>query len=232
MKNYRKLLFVSFLISFVFVIVMSGCKKDKDDDDIQIPVNVVDADGNVYNTIKIGDQVWLKENLKATKYRNGSSIPFITDNTEWGTLSTPGFSWYGNSQSTYGNNYGALYNWYAVKTGNICPEGWHVPSDAEWTTLVTYLGGDTEAGGKLKATTLWTAPNTGATNESNFTAFPGGYRFLDGESYSITEYGYWWSSTEFNSNDGYYRLLYYDSKVVNKGNFSKKYGFSVRCMMD
>ncbi len=232
MKKKIMFMYPLLLVAVFSLIVVSACKKDEEDP--PPPTTVTDADGNVYNTVVIGTQVWLKENLKTTKYRNGSPIPAVTDQTEWGTISTPGVCWYENSQSNYGNTYGAIYNWYAVKTGNICPTGWHVPTDAEWTTLVTFLGGESVAGGKMKetGTTHWNTPNTGATNESGFTALPAGYRYLDGGYYDNGNYGYWWSASEFDSGDGLFRLIYFDDKVVEQGNFSKKYGFSVRCVMD
>jgi len=137
-----------------------------------------DIDGNVYNTITIGTQIWMKENLKTTKYNDGSSIPLVTDNTAWINLSTPGYCWYNNDAATYKSAYGAMYNWYTVNTGKICPPNWHVPTDTQWETLITYLGGKIIAGGKMKetGTAHWTSPNIGATNETGFTALPGGYR--------------------------------------------------------
>ena len=109
--------------------------------------NVVDIDGNVYHTVTIGTQVWMVENLKTTKYNDGTAIPLVTDNTAWGALTTPGYCWYNNDSATYKNTYGALYNWYAVNTGKLAPTGWHVPTDSEWTVLTTYLGGQSVAGG-------------------------------------------------------------------------------------
>lgn len=231
----RKTMYFIYPLLFIamFSILVTACKKDEEEE-TPPPTSVTDADGNVYNTVVIGTQVWLKENLKTTKYRNGTAIPLVTDQSEWGGLTTPAVCWYENSQTNYGNTYGAIYNWYAVKTGNICPTGWHVPTDAEWTTLVNFLGGENVAGGKMKetGTTHWNMPNTGATNESGFTALPGGYRFTDGGFYDVANFGYWWSASEFNAADGFFRLIYFDDRVVEKGNFSKKYGFSVRCLMD
>jgi len=125
---------------------------------------VSDIDGNYYKTIQIGSQIWMAENLKTTRYNDGSNIPLVTDNTAWSNLTTPGYCWYNNDAATYKNVYGALYNWYAVNTGKLCPSGWHVPSEYEWTLLVNYLGGVYAAGGKLKetGTTHWYSPNAGA----------------------------------------------------------------------
>ncbi|MBA7544886.1 hypothetical protein ES705_37247 [subsurface metagenome] len=158
---------------------------------------VTDYEGNVYQTITIGSQEWMCENLKLTKYADGTAIPLVTNSTEWGNLTTPGYYWYNNDEPTYANTYGALYNWYTVEKGNLCPTGWHVPTDAEWTTLTDYLGGASVAGGKLKetGTAHWSYPNTGATNESGFTALPGGGRSLNGTFGYVGSSGGWWSST-------------------------------------
>jgi uncharacterized protein (TIGR02145 family) len=146
------------------------------------PGEVTDVDGNVYKTLTIGTQIWMTENLKTTKYSDGSDIPRVTDNTEWSSLTTGALCWYKNDEATYRNLYGAYYNFHAVNTGKLCPTGWHVPTDTEWTELTTYLGGINNTGGKLKETGtifasppgLWRHPNTDATNETGFTARPGG----------------------------------------------------------
>jgi uncharacterized protein (TIGR02145 family) len=186
---------------------------------------ISDIEGNVYHIVTIGTQVWMAENLKTTRYSNGTSIPLVTDNSAWGNLTTPGYCWYNNDEATYKNTYGALYNWYTINTGNLCPTGWHVPTDAEWTTLTTYLGGESVAGGKLKetGTAHWTSPNIGATNESGFTALPGGDRIYDGTFYTIGSYGWWWS-------EGDARRLR-DGNVF-RSNSDKRDGFSVRCLRD
>ena len=153
---------------------------------------VVDIDGNVYHTVTIGTQVWMVENLKTTKYNDGTAIPLVTDSAAWDELTTPGYCWYNNDSATYKNPYGALYNWYAVSTGKLAPTGWHVPTDSEWAVLTTYVGntyygGLDSAGGALKSTdkTYWLSPNTGATNSSGFSALPGGFRDYVGTFYSI-----------------------------------------------
>lgn len=195
---------------------------------------VTDIDGNVYNTVTIGTQIWMVENLKVTKYNNGTAIPLITDGAAWTSLTTPGYCWYNNDYTTYGSVYGALYNWHTVNTGNLCPIGWHVPTDAEWTTLTDYLGGLSIAGGKLKetGTSHWAIPNTGATNESGFTALPGGWRGYDGSFHDITYTGYWWSSTQ-NGSSAWERELYQGNATVSRnGSNSKFVGFSVRCKKD
>jgi uncharacterized protein (TIGR02145 family) len=159
-----------------------------------------DIDGNVYKTIQIGSQTWMAENLKTTKFSDGTSIPNVTDLSVWDALTSPGYCWCLNNASTYKAVYGALYNWYTVNTGKICPAGWHVPSYDEWNILSTFLGGLDVAGGKLKetGTTHWQSPNEGATNESGFTALPGSMRDVTadfGSGDEIGIYGNWWSST-------------------------------------
>lgn len=199
--------------------------------------SVTDGDGNTYRVIQIGTQYWLSENLRTTKYNDGTAIPLVTDGSTWGALTSPAYCWYNNDAAGYGATYGALYNWYTVSSAanggkNICPVGWHVPTDTEWTTLTTYLGGLAVAGGKLKetGTTHWTSPNTGATNSSGFTALPGGYRTT---SFSyIGQRGYWWSSTESNPTNGIYRSLVYNQASVTTGNIAKTRGCSVRCIKD
>ena len=195
---------------------------------------VVDFDGNGYDTIHIGTQVWMKQNLKTTHYKNGTIIPNVTSSSTWSGLSTGARCYYNNDSLTYANTYGALYNWYAVNTGNLCPTGWHVPSDVEWTTLTTYLGGESIAGGKLKEAGFlhWNSPNTGATNETGFTALPGGFRDFSGAYYDIGYSGNWWSSTEYDTASTWYRDMNYYYGNVYRDSFNKTSGFSVRCLRD
>jgi uncharacterized protein (TIGR02145 family) len=223
-----------FLLISLLIVILT-CKKDSDDSNNNSNNNnssgkVTDADGNVYNTVIIGTQCWMKENLKTTKYNDSTAIPNVTDNTAWVQLSTPGYCFYNNDVATYKNTYGALYNWYAVNTGKLCPAGWHVPSDAEWQVLVDYLGGDHVAGGKLKSTSGWNSPNTGATNSSGFTALPGGNRG-DGSWYKGYS-GTWWSSTEEISTHAWERNLGWNSSDMYKYASGKYDGYSVRCVRD
>lgn len=190
-----------------------------------------DFDNNNYATVQIGTQTWMAENLKTTHYKNGAAIPNVTDSLTWITLTTGAYCDYNNTPAN-STTYGRLYNWYAVNTGNLCPTGWHVPTDAEWTTLTTYLGGESIAGGKLKATTLWDSPNTGATNSSGFTAFPGGYRYLSGTFNKIGNHGYWWSSTEGSTTNAWRRNMGYNGGYVFRSISGKDSGFSVRCLRD
>jgi uncharacterized protein (TIGR02145 family) len=204
------------------------------------PSSVTDIDGNSYNVVSIGSQCWTKENLKTTRYSNGVAIPIVTDDTSWESLSTDAYCWYDNNYNTYGSIYGALYNWYTVETDNLCPSGWHVPSDAEWTQLINYLGGDSVAGGKMKeiGTTHWNSPNTGANNSSSLTGLPGGYRVGNyGTNNPFDNIGYmggWWSTTEINSTNAFLRLLSFnDTNVLRLYYYNDKVtGLSVRCLKD
>jgi uncharacterized protein (TIGR02145 family) len=213
-------------------------------DDITFTTNQTDIDGNIYHTIAIGTQVWMKENLKTTKYNDGTAIPNITDNTAWVTLNTGAYSDYSNTPAN-STTYGRLYNWYVVDNNaatkvasnggkNVCPTGWHVPGDAEWTTLTTSLGGESVAGGKLKeiGLTHWLTPNIGATNEMDFTALPGGTRNEDGTCDGIGIGGDWWSSTEYSAMIAWGRYMIYNDAVVPKDDVSKIDGISVRCVRD
>ena len=201
---------------------------------IQTSQPLEDIDGNVYNTIKIGNQTWMGRNLKTTKYNDGIPIPLITDSTAWAALSSPGYCWYNNEISSFKPLYGALYNGYTVGTGKLCPAGWHVPDDSEWNALITYLGGEMVAGEKLKETGLdyWVSPNTGANNESGFTALPGGLRYYDGKFHDFGFSGYWWSSTEYSESRAFFRYMDYEYSNVFRFNNLKKIGFSVRCLKD
>jgi len=200
--------------------------------------NVSDIDGNSYKTVQIGNQVWMAENLKTSKYSDGTTIPNITDNNQWQNNTTGAWAYY-NNDAANNAKYGKLYNWYAVSkttngNKNLCSTGWHVPTDAEWTVLTEYLGGEIVAGGKLKevGTTNWNSPNTGSTNTSLFTGLPGGLRDDSGYYGNIGFNGSWWSSTEFNTYNAWYRYLYYNNGRADSSNFYKESGFSVRCLRD
>jgi uncharacterized protein (TIGR02145 family) len=193
---------------------------------------ITDNDGNMYYTVTIGSQVWMAENLKTTKYNDGTDIPNVTDVNQWANLYTPAYCWY-NNDIGYKETYGALYNFYTVNTGKLCPAGWHIPTDAEWSTLTDYLG-ESVAGSKLKetGTTHWYKPNTGATNETGFTALPGGYRHHDGNFYAIDYLGQWWSSTEYITTYAYGRSMYTLNSDVYRYYNSKEMGSYVRCVKD
>ena len=191
-----------------------------------------DADGNSYKTVQIGSQVWVAENLKTTVYNDGTPIPLVTGNVNWPALSTPGYCWF-NNDAYYKNSVGALYNWYAINTSKICPIGWHVPIDAEWTTLTDYLGGESIGGVKIKEVGMshWTDPTPEATNESGFTALPSGARDPGGY-FSFSWHAFWWSSTEGDVNRAWGRTLYDAQSNVERGTFVKTVGASVRCVKD
>jgi uncharacterized protein (TIGR02145 family) len=201
--------------------------------------SISDIDGNLYYTVDIGTQVWMAENLRTTKYNDNTDIPLVTDNTAWSVLTTPGYSWYRNDETTYKSTYGALYNWFTVDAAsnggkNVCPVGWHVPGDSEWTTLTTFLGGDAAAGDKLKETgiTHWLSPSTEPTNETGFTALPGGYRVTEGLYGSVGNEGKWWSSTMYNGPIAWYRYMYFNISYVGRDGSYKPYGLSIRCLRD
>jgi len=231
------------LILGVFLVLATGCKNDDENDN---PENTFTdtRDGTVYQTVTIGDQVWMAENLRY--------LPSVVGPGS-GSLTTPYYYVYeyngtdvnaAKATSNY-TNYGVIYNWPAAmassasSTSNpsgvrgVCPTGWHLPSDAEWTQLTDYLGGLSIAGGKIKeaGTTHWESPNTGATNEAGFTALPGGFRGSSGTFADIGRYGYWWSATEYNANFAWLRYLYFNINVYD-ANYTKELGLSVRCLKD
>jgi uncharacterized protein (TIGR02145 family) len=226
------------------MVIATSCNKN-DENDPRKNETLVDIDGNVYKTVTIGTQVWMAENLKVTKYRNGDPIPNVTDDIEWRTLKTGAYCNY-NNDTNIGNKYGKLYNWHAVNDSRrIAPIGWHVPSDKEWTTLSDYLGGENIAGGKLKekGTKNWNTPNTGASNEVGFNALPGGMRTGGqgvignptggGNFIWINDYGLWYTSTEYNDWQAIKRILQYDQSYISEEDaFIKESGYSVRCIKD
>ena len=211
----------------LIIILIQSCKKEVD--------NIIkDTDGNIYNNaVTIGTQVWMAENLRTTKYSNGDTIG--TTALDIANESTPKYQWPYDGDENNVAAYGRLYTWYAVADSrNICPAGWHVPTDDDWTTLTTFLGGEDVAGGKLKetGTSHWLAPSTGVTNESNFTALPGGYRNFDGTFGYLPSRGFWWSSTEHSTSLGYSRTMSSIFYFVGRDGTNKQFGFSVRCLKD
>ena len=240
------------VIIALLAMIFSACEKDDDNAPASNnPLNgkttavfnptvtygtMTDQDGNVYKTVTIGTQTWMAENLRTAKYSDGTAIPLITNHTAWSNLTTGAYCNYNNTSNTDTiATYGRLYNWYAVNTGKLAPKGWHVPTDAEWTTLTTYLGGKSVAGGKLKetGTTHWVSFNTGTTNETGFTALPGGGRFLYGSFFSIGKTGHWWSATEYVATYAWDRYMHNNFSYVDSyGDYDKEVGFSVRCVRD
>lgn len=198
---------------------------------------VEDYDGNEYQTVVIGNQEWMAENLKVTHYNNGDAIQYVQSESSepdvWENLNTGAYGYY-DDNTTHQETYGNLYNWYAVDDDRgVCPVGWHVPTDEEWTVLTENLGGASVAGGKMKEAGLehWNSPNTGATNESGFAGLPSGYRINSNGNYlNIGYYGYFWSFSEDDSSNAWYRVLGYDYASVGRYGGSKQYGFSVRCV--
>ncbi|NVO03365.1 MAG: fibrobacter succinogenes major paralogous domain-containing protein [Bacteroidetes bacterium] len=217
-----------FLI-FVFFVLFCDCKIYS-----QNKKTVTDIDGNQYSTITIGTQVWMVENLKVKHYRNGDTIPHIQNNAQWNKLEMGAFCEY-NYQTSNSINYGNLYNWYAVSDQrNICPEGWHIPTDAEWKTLAAFLGGKVDAGGKLKETGIknWQSPNTGSKNETGFTALPGGYCGGFAGFSDFGKIGYWWSSTADGNMNAFPYIMYFNNTDLSSYSSNKTYGFSIRCIKD
>ncbi len=214
-------------------------------------IYVTDYDGNTYRAVQIGNQVWMAENLKVTHYPDGTAIPHITDDTQWENLgdnnTDDAYCYYNNNANGEKDIYGALYTWAAAMGDNavssntnpsgvqgVCPDGWHLPSDAEWIELTDYLGGEDVAGGKLKEAgiTHWDSPNTGATNESEFSALPGGGRNSSGGFYDSGLNGDWWSASECAGSYAWGRYLYSHYANIDRNGYNKSYGFSVRCVRD
>ncbi len=188
-----------------------------------------------YDDLTIGTQAWTSKNLEVSTYRNGDVIPQVTDPTTWASLTTGAWCYYNNDPAT-GAIYGKLYNWYAVNDPRgLAPQGWHIPTDAEWATLGTNLGGNSVAGGKMKVTgtTYWASPNTGATNETGFGGLPGGFRNSDGNFYNKLTDGYYWSATSSGASDALFRYLNSGNANLNTfSGLSKKLGYSIRCVKD
>lgn len=247
MKKKNSNWILTFMVLGVVFMLTQGCKKDSSSNSPSQSGGIIfnsgltygtvtDIDGNVYKTITIGTQTWMAENLKVSRYQNGDSINVIPDATAWGNQTSGAYCFFSNSSSK-GATYGKLYNWLAVTdTRNICPTGWHMPTDAEWETLYAYLGGYvSETSHKLRETgiTHWAYINDGATNESGFTALPGGMRDYGGLFTDLGQMGFWWCSTPAGD---YYNLdavyYYLDQSGVNQGTGSKLNGLSVRCVKD
>ena len=222
----------------LFAIVISSCGKEDEISDISS--EITDQDGNVYTSVEIGSQVWMVENLKTTKYSDGTPIPNITDSAEWDALTTPAFSWYDNDEA-FGNDYGALYNGYVVETGKVCPTGWHVPSSEEFSILIEFNGGVEAAGAKLEeaGNSHWVSSSVLATNESGFTGLPGGGNYgLDpaGQFHGLGAVGYYWGSVQ-DSTLAFMRLWQSansNRRVITGFNDGKgkSWGRSVRCLKD
>jgi uncharacterized protein (TIGR02145 family) len=224
----RRLIIFSILIS-VLIIYLS---------EAQIRKQTQFKIGNgtvVHESVTIGSQVWMKKNLNVDHYANGDIIPHVTDSTAWVNLTSGAWRYYNDDPST-GAIYGKLYNWYAVNDPrSLAPEGWHVPTEDEWTVLVSGLGADLNAGKMLKevGTSHWLSPNTSATNESGFTALPGGsLRYGDTYFSGLGSVGYWWTSSGSTNPYAKMRGMFYNGTSVYRGTIKRTYGFSVRCVKD
>ncbi len=199
---------------------------------------VKDIDGNIYQTVVIGTQTWMAYNLKTTVFTDGSPIQYTPETEIWARMTSPAYCWYANDEDNK-EIFGGLYNWYTISSGKLAPEGWHIPSRAEWITLIDYLGGEEEAGGKMKEEGFvhWENPNTEADNSSGFTALPGGgrYGFCSG-FHDILKKGYWWTATPSDtSENAYFYYLDTNSGSIDNGDDllkAKIFGFSVRCIKD
>ena len=226
-----------YLFTFIFFVICSSAQNV--DKPASSTDTVTDIDGNVYKTVKIGKQWWMAENLKVTHYRNGEIIPNVSDDKVWFNLKTSASCCYRND-TAYVVIYGRLYNKYAAVDGRkIAPKGWHVPTDDEWQLLVDYLGGDSIAGGKMKSTGtieagngLWHGPNEGATNESGFSALPGGGRTFDAADHVDGSFAYFWSTKKYHMYYGWHRYLSSKSPLIYRYNYYNQFGFSIRCVKD
>ncbi|MEN9332380.1 MAG: hypothetical protein RLZZ94_1470 [Bacteroidota bacterium] len=244
MKKYSTffvLVFIQLLFTSDPLAAQSKLKEISKDD--SIPTLVKDVDGNIYHTVVIGDQVWLQENLRTRKYRNGKLIAKNLTNAQWGLNKTGACAVYDND-TIKENAFGLLYNWYAVANpAGLCPVGWHVGKDTDWNAMVKYLDdyADTTelkrvqsevAGGQLKeiGITHWASPNTGATGTANFLGFSGGNKSVDGKCNDVGAYGYWWTATASSNAEAYGRLLSYFNSNIDRFKTSKNLGFSVRCV--
>jgi uncharacterized protein (TIGR02145 family) len=261
MKRINCISFILLLLTGFVLLHFTGCgEEQKDEPGNETATTIRDIDGNVYGKITIGDQVWMTENLRTTKYNDGTDIPLVTDNDEWCSLTTPAYCWYENDDVTYKNPYGAIYNWYTVNTNKLCPTGWSVPTDEEWTELEIYLQNndynyngiiDTDndretnnyIGKALAADTIWmSSPEEGSIgntdyaeyrNKSGFTALPGGYR--DGGTglyVGIDQVGYYFSISEIVAYMAIIRDMGYSRSDVYRSWCGETNGFSVRCLKD
>ena len=206
----------------IMVVLIVGCSKDS----AEAPSTITDIDGNVYETVVIGNQTWMKSNLNVSKYKDGTPIPEVTDPVEWAKLTTGAWCYY-DYDSSNGKVYGKLYNWYAVndKRG-LAPTGFSIPTDVEWTTLTSFIG--SEAGDKMKQVD-WSS-DLKVANSSGFTALPGGICISNGDFYFIGEYGYWWSASIVDAATAWNRSLGYNSSIACRSYDDKNYGFAVRCI--
>lgn len=237
MKTMKTQIFKFLLMAFILQAFASSCTKEallEEKSGGLIYGTMKDQESNSYKTIKIGDQVWMAENLRTTIYSDGTPIPNVTDDKKFHALTTGAFCDYNNDPENV-KTYGRLYNWYAVGSSHkIAPEGWHVPTEKDWEQLSNFLGGEKVAGAKLKetGTTHWNAQNIGATNTFGFCALPGGVRAEDGQFSFLGTAGYWWSATEGNQRSALLRGAGNNVTTLLLQYYYKEYGFSVRLIKD
>ena len=244
-RKYSIYSFVVFVLSLCLVV---SCKDEDEDPVVNETGTMMDAEGNVYMTVKIGNQWWMAENLKVTKYRNGTGIAKITDSTDWVSQSSGAYCEFNNGNGNL-KGPGLLYNWHAVNNADkIAPEGWHIPTDAEWKTLETTIGMSnaesdklawrgSDEGDKLKTSNQdeWAAfGDIFSTNESGFTALAGSCRLFNslwGDP-GLKSTGFWWTASSYNTDEAWYRHLDYKNSNVFRSHADQHYGFSIRCVKD
>lgn len=241
---------MNFFLSIPLILVIFSCSKENETQKSNINYtsigtsvgifqnSLTDIDYNVYKTVKIGTQTWMVENLKTTKYNDGTIISKITDKNKWSNIDSGAWTYYNDNVSN-NDKYGKLYNWFAIKNNtvgnkNICPVGWHVPNEIEWSILIEHLGGESVTGGKMKEVgfTSWQNPNSEATNSSLFTGLPGGIRNSNGYFDDIGSNGYWWSSNQANTKNAWFRKLYSYDDAIGRDDLNKNCGLSIRCIKD
>jgi uncharacterized protein (TIGR02145 family) len=238
MKKQNAFLVYRLIIMVVGLSLATGCTKPESKNLFTEFEPVSDCDGNSYKTVKIGKQIWMAENLRTTKYSNGDPIQEVSVDTNWAKLTAGAYCWYNNDLANK-TIFGALYNWFSVQDSrHIAPTGWHVPTDAEWTILESYLGGGSVAGGKMKSSAIWKNSSTGGDNSSGFTAFPGGYRNgVYGTYEQMNIQTYWWSATEselivIDVKSAWFRVVGYNYTALSRTTINERSGFSLRCIKD
>jgi uncharacterized protein (TIGR02145 family) len=212
---------------FLLLIISAGCKKEKD---VPLVTTVEDIDGNSYKFVTIGTQTWMAENLRTTRLNDGTPIEILTSNNIWSNTGNPSYCWFFHD-ANYKDKFGALYNFHAVNSGKLCPSGWHVPSDSEWLILENHLGGNSDAGGKLKepGTIYWNEPNNGATNMSSFNARGSGVRLMNGSFHDLKNFALWWTSST-GGGGSWFKSVNNQSAMLNTQSYHPNNGLSVRCM--
>lgn len=240
MKNYNLIKVVGRVVIITLsILVISSCKK-KETTPTECPVvetpdptSVTDIDGNVYPVARICGQLWMTENLRTTRYNDGTTIPTGLTTSAWGSATTGAYAIYNSTVVTTNTSFGKLYNWYAVNSGKLAPAGWHVASETEWAALVNCLGGSAVAGGKMKSTSLfWNSPNVGADNSSGFNALPSGYIGTTGGYSLLGDAAYFWASGERNLTQGEYLSLNTNQAASFQNGATKTFGYAIRCIKD